>query len=48
MERISMLEVEIGELYYAILYAGNIKSQKLLINMQNRKKLELQELKNNR
>ena len=44
MERISMLEIEIGELYYAILYAGNLKSKNLLINMQNRKKLELEEL----
>ena len=44
MKRICMLEIEIGELYYAILHAGNIKSQDLLINMQDRKKLELEEL----
>ena len=46
MEKIYELERNIGELYYAILHAGNIKSQDLLKRMQERMELELQELKN--
>ena len=46
MEKIHELEKNIGELYYAILYAGNIESQDLLKKMQDRMILELEELKN--